>query len=127
MCLKCRHIMPNGRKCDAPALRTKPYCYFHARVHRIKVQQARAGGESADAPLEFSVLEDRCSMQLALAQVLNALGSSRIDLRRAGLLLYGLQIASQNVERDQWILPVHAVETVAYTKDGEEMGPEEIG
>jgi len=31
----CRHIMPSGAKCHAPALRGKPYCYYHTRLHRF--------------------------------------------------------------------------------------------
>ncbi len=122
---ECRHIMPSGRKCTSPALRSQAFCYYHTRVHRLQVRPSRSAGEPAEENLVFPVIEDRCSMQLALAQVLNALGSSRLDPRRAGLLLYGLQIASQNVDRDEAILPRNAVKIVTYTEDGEETGPEE--
>lgn len=125
MYLTCRHIMPNGSKCNSPALRSQPFCYFHSHVHRLKMQQLQSADEPAGALLEFPVLEDRCAMQLALSTVLNALGASRLDPRRAGLILYALQIASMNVERDQRILPADPVQTITYTEGGEEMGPEE--
>jgi hypothetical protein len=44
--------------------------------------------------------------------------------RRAGLFLYGLQIASQNVERNGRILPYDAVESTTQTEDGDELAPE---
>ena len=36
----CRHIMPSGAKCHTPALRGKPYCYYHTRLHRFPAAQA---------------------------------------------------------------------------------------
>jgi hypothetical protein len=120
MCNECRHIMPNGRKCLAPALRGKPYCYFHTRLHRFTAEPPI----SPTGTLRLPILEDRSAIQLALAQVLDALCSSRIDPRRAGLFLYSLQIASQNVERNQDIVPITAVHSVTHTADGDELGPE---
>ncbi len=32
MVLECRHIKLSGGKCGSPALRGKPYCYFHSRM-----------------------------------------------------------------------------------------------
>ena len=91
----CRHIMPNGTRCHSPALLGTPYCYFHTRLHCFAAEKSHGGEE----PIKISVLEDRSAIQIALAQVLNGLASSKLDPRRAGLFLYGLQIASQNVER----------------------------
>lgn len=47
--------------------------------------------------MELPLLEDANSIQLALTQVLNALLQNHIDPKRAGLALYGLQIASSNL------------------------------
>ena len=33
MYIECRHILPNGRKCHSPALRGKPFCFHHAKLH----------------------------------------------------------------------------------------------
>jgi hypothetical protein len=112
--------MPNGYKCRAYALRDKPYCYFHSRLHRLLAKQTR----SPDEPFEFPVPEDRSAIQLALAQVLNSLASSKVDLKRAGMVLYCLQIASQNVDRRRDIVPRLTVESLSTTDDGEEMGPD---
>jgi hypothetical protein len=120
MCHECRHIMPNGSKCRAPALRGQPYCYFHTRLHTYAAAPARA----PDSPLKLPVIEDRSAIQIALAQVFDALGSSQLDVRRAGLFLYGLQIASQNVERRQDIVPITAVHSITQTDAGDVLGPQ---
>ena len=95
MCPECRHIMPTGAKCHSPALHGKPYCYFHIRHHAL----AQRPNPMREEPLQFPDLADRGNIQTALGQVLDALGSSRLAPRHAGLLLYGLQIASHNCER----------------------------
>ena len=118
---ECRHIMPNGAKCQAPALRDKPYCYFHTRLHRFTAEPPIGVMDSFRLP----VLEDRSAIQIALAQVLDALCSCRIDARKAGLLLYALQIASQNVDRNRSIIPITTVESITHTDTGEELAPEE--
>jgi hypothetical protein len=111
--------MPNGSKCHAPALTGKPYCYFHTRLHTMAAAPTPAPGD----PLKLPILEDRSAIQIAIAQVFDALGSSQLDPRRAGLFLYGLQIASQNVERQVDILSVAAVHSITQTPDGDELGP----
>jgi len=118
----CRHIMPNGVRCNSPALRGTYFCYFHTRLNRLAVEQSSSQNE----PLKLSVLEDRSAIQIALAQVLNALASSKLDPHRAGLFLYDLQIASQNVPHNPRILQRNAVPSLTRTPDGEELAPEEI-
>ncbi|MGP8268542.1 MAG: hypothetical protein ACLQLH_00605 [Terracidiphilus sp.] len=115
----CRHIMPNGDNCHAPTLKGKPYCYFHTRLHRFTAQPPI--GVMDD--LRLPVLEDRSAIQIALAQVLHALCSSRIDAKKAGLMLYALQIASQNVERKYDIIPMFGVKSVTQSETGEELAP----
>ena len=116
----CRHIMPNGSRCQSPALHDAPYCYFHTRLHR----QLHAQNKFADdVPLKFPVLEDRSAIQMALNQVFDALASSKLDARRAGLFLYGLTIASRNVDRRYGILQTTAVESVTQSIDGDDLAP----
>ena len=92
---ECLHILPSGARCQAMALKGKPYCYFHNGPRRLKVQKA-AGAMGA---LHLPVMRDQAAIQSGVAQVLNALSRSAIGSKHAGLLLYGLQIASQNVDR----------------------------
>ena len=115
----CRHIMPNGTRCHSPLLRGTPYCYFHTRLHRIATEKTQGKEE----PISIPVLEDRSAIQVALAQILNGLASSKLDPRRAGLFLYGLQIASQNVQRGGDIVPRSAVPSLTFTSEGEELAP----
>ena len=107
MYYECRHIMPNGARCHSPAIRGKDFCYFHTRLHSpAEPSPAAAKSRSATAePRKLPVLEDRSAILVALSQIVNDLNSKRLDARRAGQILYALQIASQNVERKQDILP----------------------
>ena len=118
---ECRHIVPSGNKCHAAALRGTPYCYFHTRVHHF----AKAKPEPKNAPLKLPLLEDRSAIQLALAQILDALASARIDSKQAGLLLYGLQIASTNISGHASV-PTQTVMNLTRTRNGGELAPQEF-
>ena len=56
---------------------------------------------------------------------MQALAANQIDTRRAGLLLYALQVASANV-KDMHI-PYDSVGTVTYTEDGTPLAPQDYG
>jgi hypothetical protein len=90
---ECRHIMPSGSRCHSPALRGKAYCFYHHNLHRL--------GDPArpEANLLVPPIEDARGIQIALSRVLTALNSPYMDTRRAGLLLYGLQIATHLTRR----------------------------
>jgi hypothetical protein len=45
----CRPIVPNGARCHVPALRAKPYCCFHTRLHRFTA--APQGSLGAGLPI----------------------------------------------------------------------------
>jgi len=121
----CRHIRTNGLRCRAFALKDKPFCYPHEKAnahHRnLKPEPDRSIviHSQHDDPdflrknplvadyydlkpktlhLEFPPLEDRQSIQVALSMLLTALAQDRIDAKRAGPLLYGLQVASANAK-----------------------------
>ncbi|HZD76894.1 MAG TPA: hypothetical protein VE218_07815 [Acidobacteriaceae bacterium] len=70
-------------------------------------------------------IEDSASVQLALMDVLNALAANQIDSKRAGLLLYGLQVAAANAKHVY--LYGSSVQSVTYTADGIALGPQEYG
>lgn len=147
----CRHIKANGVRCGSPALRGKPRCYFHDRTttqRRLAEQHRRdalaithhplhPGPEGAQrepilaerfqpSPLEldFPTLEDRPSIQLALSMLLGALGRNELDPRRAGMMLYGLQVASSNAK----LFTATNKDTVRETvldENGTEIAPDE--
>jgi hypothetical protein len=120
--MKCRHIKSDGCKCKSFALRDKAYCYFHMQMHRAIHGQKDDG----DAVVSMPIMDDRGAIQVALTQVLRALGSKRLDPRRAGKLLYGIQIAAKAVEHPIYVSPSQLVPSLTTDAAGEDMGPEEF-
>jgi hypothetical protein len=95
----CRHIFTDGHRCGSRALRQENFCFYH-HTHRKPVLKRHTLPRHPDYGLKsLDDLEDRVSIQLTLAEVLRRLASNSIDPRRASLLLYGLQIASQNLAK----------------------------
>src|SRR5258708_5835200 len=84
---RCVHIKPDGVQCGSPALKNCAYCYAHARL-------AMRHPHNLSMPL----LEDANSVQSAIMEVMRALLDGELDRRTAGLLLYGLQMASCNLK-----------------------------
>jgi hypothetical protein len=113
MCNECRHIMATGAKCHAPALRDKPYCYFHIRLHGFPKRPA-----PRPKTIKFPVPSNRTAIQIALTKVLDGLGSAQIDPHRAGLILYTIQLASQNPDLDADIVPGTAVQSIVQAPGG---------
>ena len=113
---ECRHIMPSGKKCHSPALQNQVYCYYHNNLHRYS-------RPAASDNLSLFALEDNRGIQIALTQVLTALNSPHLDTRRAGLMLYGLQIAAQLANRTSDLEPYEAVRTCEETT-GAPLAPE---
>jgi len=74
--------------------------------------------------IKLPMLEDSFSIQVAISQIVTALLSSRIDARRAGLLLYALQIASQNIDRASSREDSETVHSMTVTGEGDELAPE---
>lgn len=128
--MECRHIKSNGCKCQSPALSGMPYCYFHARLHRAlhnqKAVSAAAPAPGPDAVLDLPAVEDRTAIQLALTQVLQGMGSMRIDPRRGTQLLYGLQIATQLIDPRESVKTEECVQSVTTSEEGDELGPQEF-
>jgi hypothetical protein len=124
---ECRHVLPNGKKCRGMALRNHPYCYFHNSLHRLALQKVTPKGEKDERPFELPVPEDQSAIQLSLGMVFKALGANKLDISRAKLFLYGLQIASQNVSHAEHFISKFTVPGVTITKDGQELGPKELG
>jgi hypothetical protein len=117
---ECRHIKAGGARCHAAALRGMQHCYFHATLRRL----ANSKNQPPNEPLQIPVLEDTKSIQIALTQVISALGASRIDQRRAGLLLYAIQIAVQINSRPPAEKPTDMVRSVCCENDGDVLAPE---
>ena len=98
---QCRHIRTNGRRCGTPSLRGEHLCYFHHTSRRPEARrdaEAIAAGYPIQQPvLHFDSFEDRPAVQLCLLEVMNRIACGAIDRKLAGILLYGLQIAANNL------------------------------
>lgn len=116
---ECRHILPSGAKCHALALRGNVYCYFHSRLKGL-------AGENRDLQKTFMIplIEDRASIQMAINEVLYALGANKIDPRRAAQYLYGLQLSIQNLSRLPDLAAPNSVSNPEYPENGELLAPE---
>ncbi len=95
---QCRHIFTDGHRCGSPCLRREELCYYHHTTRRPveNPAQRRRRRSRFDLPLP----DDRGSIQLSIGEVLHRIARNEIDPKRAGLLLYGLQIASLNLPRN---------------------------
>jgi hypothetical protein len=81
---------------------------------------------SENTPLDLPPLEDTASIQLALIDVLQALAANQLEPKRAGLLLYGLQVASANVQKMH--IPISdTVRSVTFTENGTPLAPQDYG
>src|SRR6266436_9284066 len=96
---QCRHIFTDGRRCGSPCLRGEDLCYYHHTTRKpVAGPQQRRGRRST---FHLPLPEDRSAIQHSIGEVLQRIASNEIDPRRAGLLLYGLQIASLNLPKPQ--------------------------
>jgi len=137
----CRHIKTNGERCGSPALTNHAFCYFHRNLTQRHPKPApeiptiihpldptREPHIAATQPtLNLPALEDRESIQLAASMIVGALARNSLDIKRAGILLYGLQVASANAARTLNLEPSrnYVVTETILTPTGEEIAPDE--
>ena len=99
----CRHIRTNGLQCQGVAIAGSPFCYFHDRMHKRHVPYrftpATQGYLIPGQHIQLGPLEDHESVQVAISQVVNALATGYLEVKRATALLYGLHLASANASR----------------------------
>ena len=136
----CRHIKTNGERCGSPSLANHAFCYFHRTLVQRHPKPApeiptiihpldptREPQVAATQPtLNLPPLEDRESIQLAASMIVGALARNSLDIKRAGILLYGLQVASANA-RTLNLEPSrnYVVTETILTPTGEEIAPDE--
>jgi hypothetical protein len=94
---QCRHIFTDGHRCGSPCLRHEEFCYYHHTTRR-PIENPRER-RNRQAQFDLALPEDRAAIQLSIGEVLRRIANNEIDSKRAGLLLYGLQIASLNLPR----------------------------
>jgi hypothetical protein len=81
------------------------------------------GGGGGGVTLDFPPLEDRDSIQIAISMVISALGQGLIETRRAGMMLYALQVASANAKT--LTHDADSVTDVVPAPDGRDLAPDE--
>jgi hypothetical protein len=96
----CQHIKVDGERCQSPALRDQKFCYFHDRCSPAQIDVSTSA-QFPPAPFFLPVLEDAVSIQWGITQVCEHLLNRRLDAKKAGVLLYAMQIASSNLPRMQ--------------------------
>ena len=99
---QCRHIFTDGHRCGSPCLRNEEFCFYHhtsrAQSRDQSTPAARPGRRKAsNRSFSLPLPEDRSAIQASIGIVLRQLAQAELEPRRAGLLLYGLQIASLNL------------------------------
>ena len=116
---QCRHIQSSGHRCASPSLRRENFCYYHhstrAAISKSEAQ-SRQGLRAVFTPLEP---DTRTAIQLNLGEIMRRLAAHELDPKRAGLLLYALQIAASNLPK-----PVpQTVQTIEDIVDDDVHGP----
>ncbi|MGH9642109.1 MAG: hypothetical protein ACRD3Q_06750, partial [Terriglobales bacterium] len=93
---RCNHIRPTGLRCGSLALRDHRYCYYHQRSRPLLVN-FRGPAHEPDL-MSLPLFEDAHSIQSTLHSIVFRLLEKNIDTKKAGLILYALQIASSNLK-----------------------------
>ena len=83
---RCAFIKFNGEKCGSPALKTGPRCHYHAEIVRRRNL------------LKPQFIDNAADVQVAVIDTLAALLDRRMDRSNATVVLYGLQIAQNNLK-----------------------------
>jgi len=95
---QCRHIFADGHRCGSKSIRQEEFCYYH---HTTRKPAPRQDSSPNCSTFELAFPEDRTTIQTNISEVLRRIATNTVDVRRAGLLLYGLQIASLNLPKTQ--------------------------
>jgi hypothetical protein len=102
---QCRHIFTDGRRCGSICLRGEELCYYHHTTRKPAQNPRARRSRRATFDLPLTDPNDRTALQSTIVEVLRRIAANDIDPRRAGLLLYGLQIASLNLPKPQTAQP----------------------
>ena len=83
-------------------MKSKPYCYFHMKLKRMDSQPM----------IHIPMLEDSTSVLLGIGQVMRMLALDTMEIKRAGIMLYGLQIATCVIKQRAQAKPEEYVRSV---------------
>ena len=86
MAPRCQWVRQDGTSCGSPQMKQHIYCFAHMQM-----------AEARTLTLMLPVVEDANAIQVGLMQIQKALIEDRISMKKAGLLLYSMQLAMTNV------------------------------
>jgi len=86
MAPRCQWVRQDGTSCRSPQMKQHIYCFAHMQM-----------AEARTLMLMLPAAEDANAIQIGLMQVQKALIEDRISMKKAGLLLYSMQLAMTNV------------------------------
>jgi hypothetical protein len=86
---RCAWIKNDGTGCGSPKMRQSDFCYVHMQMWETRPKKKRG----------WTALEDANAIQMAIMEVQRALMDDEITEKRAGIMLYSLQIASANLAK----------------------------
>jgi len=104
----CEHMKASGKRCGSPALRDKPFCFYHLvqeaslpslRNMYIAYNPKAAPGEWPILEFPTPALEDAAAIQIGFMQVLHGVANGNLDVRKAGRMLSALHGAAANLHR----------------------------
>jgi hypothetical protein len=85
---RCMWIREDGTGCKSPKMKNDIYCYAHCQMREARAEN-----------LLLPALTDANAIQMAVMLVQRALIDDEITEKKAGLLLYSIQIAAANVDK----------------------------
>jgi hypothetical protein len=148
----CRHLKANGLRCESPALKGEPLCYYHTNLHanhpapltahkmvrdwgQAIEEGIRIGGEDPyqiarvypkQNEYNFPPLEDAESIQLAASMLFHAIAQGQIHAPRARTLVQALSVANDSLRIRRLTPPVAPstlVRVVDRTPEGVAIAP----
>jgi hypothetical protein len=86
MAPRCQWVRQDGTSCGSPQMKQHIYCFAHMQM-----------AEARDLMLRLPPPEDANAIQVGLMRIQKAVIEDKISMKKAGLLLYSMQLALTNV------------------------------
>jgi hypothetical protein len=86
MAPRCQWVRQDGTACRSPQMKQHIYCFAHKQMAAAR-----------ELMLMIPVVEDANAIQVGLMRIQKALIEDTISMKKAGLLLYSMQLAMTNV------------------------------
>lgn len=94
----CQQIKLDGEPCRSAALRGKKFCYYHLHSGPPPKDVSNPG-VIPQVQFHLPLLDDATSIQATISLVCEHLLHRRLEPKKAGILLYAMQVASSNLSR----------------------------